>query len=52
VAAKYESWLRCGVPFLHPLKETTWGGMFTSFRDPDGNGFALVGFDRITQEIE
>ncbi len=29
-----------------------WGGVFTRFRDPDGNSFALVGFDEVTQEIE
>jgi serine phosphatase RsbU (regulator of sigma subunit)/catechol 2,3-dioxygenase-like lactoylglutathione lyase family enzyme len=29
-----------------------WGGVFTHFRDPDGNSFALVGFDELTREIE
>ena len=29
-----------------------WGGVFTHFRDPDGNSFALVGFDEVTREIE
>ena len=30
----------------------TWGGVFTSFADLDGNLFALVGFDEVTREIE
>jgi serine phosphatase RsbU (regulator of sigma subunit) len=29
-----------------------WGGVFTRFKDLDGNSFALVGFDFITREIE
>ena len=29
----------------------TWGGVFTSFKDPDGNSFALVGFDEVNQQI-
>jgi serine phosphatase RsbU (regulator of sigma subunit)/catechol 2,3-dioxygenase-like lactoylglutathione lyase family enzyme len=29
-----------------------WGGVFTHFRDPDGNSFALVGFDEVTRDIE
>ncbi len=29
-----------------------WGGVFTGFKDPDGNSFALVGFDEVNQEIE
>jgi serine phosphatase RsbU (regulator of sigma subunit) len=29
-----------------------WGGVFTHFRDPDGNSFALVGVDEVTREIE
>ena len=30
----------------------TWGGVFTHFKDLDGNSFALVGFDEVTREIE
>lgn len=52
VGAKYDFWRQRGVEFLHPPKEPPWGGIFTSFEDPDGNSFALVGFDRITQEVE
>ncbi len=29
-----------------------WGGVFTRFRDVDGNSFALVGFDEVNREIE
>jgi serine phosphatase RsbU (regulator of sigma subunit) len=29
-----------------------WGGVFTRFRDIDGNSFELVGFDEVTREIE
>lgn len=29
-----------------------WGGVFTEFRDVDGNTFALVGFDEKNREIE
>jgi serine phosphatase RsbU (regulator of sigma subunit) len=29
-----------------------WGGVFTRFKDVDGNSFALVGFDEVNQQIE
>jgi serine phosphatase RsbU (regulator of sigma subunit)/predicted enzyme related to lactoylglutathione lyase len=29
-----------------------WGGVFTHFKDLDGNSFALIGFDEVTREIE
>jgi serine phosphatase RsbU (regulator of sigma subunit) len=29
-----------------------WGGVFTHFKDLDGNSFALVGFDEVTRELE
>jgi len=29
-----------------------WGGVFTRFRDLDGNSFLLVGFDEVTREVE
>ena len=29
-----------------------WGGVFTRFRDQDGNSFLLVGFDEVTREVE
>lgn len=30
----------------------TWGGVFTHFRDVDGNSFSLTGFDEVSREIE
>src|SRR5262245_47913792 len=32
--------------------EPVWGGVFTRFVDIDGNSFALVGFDDVSQKIE
>ena len=29
-----------------------WGGIFTRFKDPDGNSFSLVSFDEVSREIE
>jgi len=29
-----------------------WGGVYTRFRDLDGNSFALLGFDDLSREIE
>jgi serine phosphatase RsbU (regulator of sigma subunit) len=29
-----------------------WGGVFTRFKDVDGNTFALVGFDEVSREVE
>jgi serine phosphatase RsbU (regulator of sigma subunit)/catechol 2,3-dioxygenase-like lactoylglutathione lyase family enzyme len=29
-----------------------WGGVFTRFRDIDGNTFELVGFDEVSREVE
>src|SRR5437773_4763715 len=29
-----------------------WGGVFTRFRDIDGNSFALMGFDALSRELE
>ena len=63
VIGKYEQWLRRGVlfgftPRLRRVRRESekespvWGGVFTRFKDIDGNSFALVGFDFITQEIE
>jgi len=52
VGAKYHEWLGRGVAFLHPPKEPGWDGVFTNFEDPDGNSFALVEFDRASQEVE
>lgn len=37
---------------LYPQSDRIWGGVFTAFKDPDGNSFALVGFDEVNQEIQ
>jgi len=29
-----------------------WGGVFTRFKDPDGNVFSLVSFDEVTHAVE
>ncbi len=63
VIAKYDEWRRRGVlfgftPRLRRVRResedesTVWGGVFTRFKDVDGNSFSLVGFDFITREIE
>jgi serine phosphatase RsbU (regulator of sigma subunit) len=31
---------------------TIWGGVYTRFRDVDGNSFSLVSFDEMTQAVE
>jgi serine phosphatase RsbU (regulator of sigma subunit)/catechol 2,3-dioxygenase-like lactoylglutathione lyase family enzyme len=41
-----------GAPSLAAEQPAIWGGVFTSFRDPDGNSFELVGFDEVSREIE
>ncbi len=51
---KYE---RKAAPALAPSAsagddQRMWGGVFTHFADPDGNSFALVGYDEVTREIE
>jgi serine phosphatase RsbU (regulator of sigma subunit)/catechol 2,3-dioxygenase-like lactoylglutathione lyase family enzyme len=62
VIAKYAEWRKHGVRFsytprLRRLKydaqaDGAWGSVFTHFKDPDGNSFALAGFDKVTEEIE
>lgn len=32
--------------------EPIWGGVFTRFKDLDGNSFSLVSFDEVTQAVE
>jgi phosphoserine phosphatase RsbU/P len=49
---KYQEWSERGVVFHHPPTETAWGGLFTTFEDPDGNSFVLVAFDQATRELE
>jgi serine phosphatase RsbU (regulator of sigma subunit) len=52
IDAKFLEWSERGVRFLHPPRVERWGGIFTVFKDPDGNGFALVGFDDLTRQVE
>ena len=52
VEAKYEDWRGRGVHFHHAPRMAEWGGVFTSFEDLDGNGFALVGFDEVSRELD
>jgi serine phosphatase RsbU (regulator of sigma subunit) len=52
IVAKFQQWSERGVRFRHPPQTPTWGGMFTSFEDVDGNSFGLVGFDEMSREIE
>lgn len=67
VPAKYGEWRRRGVRFQYAPRlrrvkyhhqsgseeeSQIWGGVFTHFNDPDGNSFALTGFDEVTHEIE
>src|SRR5271166_562337 len=67
VIARYREWSGRGVKFLSTPKlrriKTTktispghespiWGGVFTRFKDLDGNSFSLVSFDEVTRAIE
>lgn len=48
----FHEWSKRGVHFHHPPQIPSWGGVFASFEDVDGNSFALVGFDEATRELE
>ena len=52
VTAKFQEWQKRGVRFDHPPQTTLWGGIFTHFKDVDGNHFTLVGRDDFVREIE
>jgi catechol 2,3-dioxygenase-like lactoylglutathione lyase family enzyme len=52
VEAKYQEWSKRGVKFNSPPQTPAWGGTFCGFEDPDGNSFALAGFDHTTRELE
>lgn len=52
VEAKFEEWSARGVHFSIPPQKPSWGGSFCRFVDPDGNQFALAGFDHTTQELD
>src|SRR6267143_1397796 len=53
---KYELQVRAPQP-TEPSAPSTepapiWGGVFTRFKDPDGNSFSLVSFDEVTHAVE
>ena len=68
VAAQYSEWRQRGVhfnysprlrrvnyavPSAHREEQSpVWGGVFTRFKDVDGNSFELVGFDEVSREVE
>jgi serine phosphatase RsbU (regulator of sigma subunit)/predicted enzyme related to lactoylglutathione lyase len=52
IEAKYRQWSERGVGFLHPPEAAPWGSVYTRFQDLDGNGFALIGFDEATRQVE
>jgi len=68
VLARFREWSRRGVKFLStpklrrvksangksilPGSDPVWGGVFTHFKDLDGNSFSLVSFDEVTHAIE
>ena len=49
-----------GMPAAHPAapppeaeeRPPIWGGVFTRFRDVDGNSFSLVAFDEVSRAVE
>jgi serine phosphatase RsbU (regulator of sigma subunit) len=52
VASKFQTWRKRGVRFHHPPQTGTWGGIFTTFEDVDGNSFVLAGWNEMTRQIE
>jgi catechol 2,3-dioxygenase-like lactoylglutathione lyase family enzyme len=52
VERKYLEWSNRGVRFTIPPQAPSWGGKFCRFVDPDGNTFALAGFDHTTRELD
>jgi len=52
VQGKYREWLERGVEFLQPPRQPPWGGVFSTFADPDGNVLTIMGFDHATRLIE
>jgi catechol 2,3-dioxygenase-like lactoylglutathione lyase family enzyme len=52
VEAKYNEWSARSVQFTVPPQKPAWGGSFCRFVDPDGNQFALAGFDHTTRELD
>jgi serine phosphatase RsbU (regulator of sigma subunit) len=41
-----------GTLIPHRIEAPVWGGVFTHFKDLDGNSFSLVSFDEVTHAIE
>jgi serine phosphatase RsbU (regulator of sigma subunit)/catechol 2,3-dioxygenase-like lactoylglutathione lyase family enzyme len=41
-----------GKPIVQGSDSQVWGGVFTTFKDLDGNSFSLVSFDEVTRAIE
>jgi serine phosphatase RsbU (regulator of sigma subunit) len=41
-----------GRPIVPGSNSQVWGGVFTTFKDLDGNSFSLVSFDEVTRAIE
>ncbi|MBN9663799.1 MAG: SpoIIE family protein phosphatase [Acidobacteria bacterium] len=52
IHAVFAEWKSRGVEFRFEPLSTTWGGVFTSFVDPDGNSFALMSHDEVSQRLE
>ncbi|HLY18083.1 MAG TPA: SpoIIE family protein phosphatase [Bryobacteraceae bacterium] len=63
VLATYHQWRARGVQFSRvprlwrvkigaPGEAPAWGGVFTRFKDLDGNSFALMGIDVFTRQLE
>ncbi len=49
---KYERPLASPSAQLNDAQPPVWGGVFTRFKDVDGNSFSLVGFDEVSREVE
>ena len=45
-------WSERGVHFSIPPQTPSWGGTFCRFLDPDGNAFALAGFNELTRTLD
>jgi len=52
IVAKYQEWSQRGVQFLHPPQEPPWGGLFTIFKDVDGNSLTLVGSEEFVNYLD
>ena len=52
VHAKFAEWRKHGIHCREIPQPGNWGGTFATFDDPDGNSFALVGYDAATRRIE